>query len=122
MKRRCRRRREKKEANANVGFLNIHGGRKRSKWEELYQMLETEKMTLYAVAETHLLGLEERPVRPNWQWAGNNREPGSRKGGGIGVLWCNGIESNWKKLEGSCLGMPVLVAVLYFSVDPRANF
>ncbi|KAH7964216.1 hypothetical protein MRX96_058662 [Rhipicephalus microplus] len=67
MKRRCRRHRKKKEANANVGFLNIHGGRKRSKWEELYQMLETEKMTLFAVAETHLLGLTEPPAHPNWQ-------------------------------------------------------
>ncbi|KAH7947182.1 hypothetical protein HPB52_008063 [Rhipicephalus sanguineus] len=85
-------------------------------------------MSLYAVAETHLLGLEEPPVHPNWQWAGSNREPGSRKGGGIGVLWRNGINSNWKKLEASCrehmwmtgaiLGMPVLLAVLYFSVDP----
>lgn len=93
-------------------------------------MLETE-MSLYAVAETHLLGLEEPPVHPNWQWAGSNREPGSRKGGGIGVLWRNGINSNWKKLAASCkehmwmtgaiLGMPVLVAVLYFSVDPGQN-
>ncbi|KAH6946067.1 hypothetical protein HPB50_011429 [Hyalomma asiaticum] len=88
-------------------------------------------MSLYAVAETHLLGLEEPPVHPNWQWAGCNREPGSRKGGGIGVLWRNDIDGNWKKLEGSCkehmwmtgdiLDMPVIVAVLYFSVDPGQN-
>ncbi|KAH6927337.1 hypothetical protein HPB50_001877 [Hyalomma asiaticum] len=112
MKRRRHRRRRKKDASAIVGFLNIHGGRKNGKWEELYRMLETENMSLYAVAETHLLGLEE---------------PGSRKGG-IGALWRNGIDGNWKKLEGSCkehmsmtggiMDMPMLVAVLYFSVDP----
>lgn len=43
-------------------------------------------------------------------------------------MWRNDIDGNWKKLEGSCkehiwmtgdiLDMPVLVAVLYFSVDP----
>ncbi|KAH6945123.1 hypothetical protein HPB50_007330 [Hyalomma asiaticum] len=89
------------------------------------------KICHYTQSRTHLLGLEEPPVHPNWRWAGCNRESGSRKGGGIGVLWCNGIDGNWKKLEGSCkehmwmmgdiLDMPVLVAVLYFSVDPGQN-
>lgn len=46
-------------------------------------------------------------------------------------MWRNGIDGNWKKLEGSCkehmwmtgdiVDMPVLVAVLYFSVDPGQN-
>ncbi|KAH7971661.1 hypothetical protein HPB52_001159 [Rhipicephalus sanguineus] len=34
---------------------------------------------LYAVAETHLRELEEPPVNPLWQWAGNNREGEARK-------------------------------------------
>ncbi|KAH7958582.1 hypothetical protein HPB49_003068 [Dermacentor silvarum] len=44
-------------------------------------------MTVYAVAETHLLGIEEPPIHPQWHWAGTNRGPSGRKGGGIGVLW-----------------------------------
>ncbi|KAH7955015.1 hypothetical protein HPB49_023977 [Dermacentor silvarum] len=90
----------KNRAIAKVGFLNMHGARKHSKWEELYQMLDAEDMLLYAVAETHLLGLEEPPVDLKWQWAGCNRAQGARKGGGVGILWRSDAGNIWTKLEG----------------------
>ncbi|KAH7985912.1 hypothetical protein HPB49_026218 [Dermacentor silvarum] len=109
----------------------MHGARKRSKWEELYQMLDAEDMLLYAVAETHLLGIEEPPVDLKWQWAGCNRVQGARKGGGVGILWRSDAGNIWTKLEGPCnehmwlagsiLGMPVIMAVLYLSVDRGQN-
>ncbi|KAH6946036.1 hypothetical protein HPB50_011279 [Hyalomma asiaticum] len=35
----------------NVGLLNVHGARKPSKWEELYAMLDSETMELYALTD-----------------------------------------------------------------------
>ncbi|KAH7952464.1 hypothetical protein HPB52_023621 [Rhipicephalus sanguineus] len=75
-----RRRRRTRVTSTNIGFLNMHGARKPSKWEELYGVLDSEAIELYAVAETHLRELEEPPVNPLWQWAGNNREGEARKG------------------------------------------
>ncbi|KAG0427750.1 hypothetical protein HPB47_025215 [Ixodes persulcatus] len=49
--------------NVVVGFLNMHSARRQAKWEELFEMLEAEEMSLFAVAETHLRGLEEPSCR-----------------------------------------------------------
>ncbi|KAL3259493.1 hypothetical protein MRX96_002127 [Rhipicephalus microplus] len=53
-----RRRSRKKNEDIHVGFLNLHGARKASKWEELYQMIGDEDIKIYAVAETHLRVME----------------------------------------------------------------
>ncbi|KAH7952342.1 hypothetical protein HPB52_022016 [Rhipicephalus sanguineus] len=102
----------------------MHGARKPSKWEELYGVLDSEAIELYAVAETHLRELEEPPVNPLWQWAGNNREGEARKGGGIGFLWRSG--QVWEKLKCQCSehmwirgaisGTPTIACVLYLTV------
>ncbi|KAH7954486.1 hypothetical protein HPB49_019141 [Dermacentor silvarum] len=109
----------------HVGFLNLHGARTASKWEELYRMMDDEDMELYAVAETHLRAMEEPPVQKGWQWSGLNRPSESRKGGGIGVLWRTGTD--WRRVNCSCTehmwvegylqGLPVLVGVAYFAVS-----
>ncbi|KAH8019495.1 hypothetical protein HPB51_019834 [Rhipicephalus microplus] len=57
-----RRRSRKKNEDIHVGFLNQHGARTASKWEELYQMMGDEDIDIYAVAETHLRVMEEPPV------------------------------------------------------------
>lgn len=102
----------------------MHGARKASKWSELYTTLDSEAVALYAVAETHLRNLEEPPIHPDWHWAGCNREDGSRKGGGVGVLWNK--TTSWMQLSTSCsehmwvagsiLGDQVLVSVVYLTV------
>ncbi|KAH6947369.1 hypothetical protein HPB50_018522 [Hyalomma asiaticum] len=104
----------------NVAFLNLNGARKASKLAELYTAISSEAVTLYAVAETHLRNLEEPPVHSGWQWAGFNRTGEYRKGGGVGVLWCN--SSAWVPMAGPCeehlwvsgsiVGIPVLVGVV----------
>lgn len=93
-------RRRKKARSTVVGFLNIHGGRRRARWEELYQVLQEERVSLYAIAETHLRDLEEPPLHPDWSWAGSNRSNTSRKGGGVGFLWHR--ERSWEPLNGAC--------------------
>ncbi|KAH7935717.1 hypothetical protein HPB52_012960 [Rhipicephalus sanguineus] len=70
----------------SIAFLNLHGGRRLVKWEELYIGMEEEGITLYGVAETHLRDLERPPVNPLWNWAGCNRESTARGGGGVGFL------------------------------------
>ncbi|KAL3225115.1 hypothetical protein MRX96_004696 [Rhipicephalus microplus] len=95
-----------------------------SKWEELFQTIQADDFTLFAVPETHLRDLEEPPPNAEWHWEGYNRTVGSRKGGGVGVLWRSNTTST--RLEGPCnehkwiscelLGMPVLVGVVYLSV------
>ncbi|KAH7944525.1 hypothetical protein HPB52_021066 [Rhipicephalus sanguineus] len=92
-----RRRSRKKNKNIHVGFLNLHGARTASKWEELYQMMGEEDIEIYAAAETQLRVMEEPPVHKSWQLAGLNRSGESRKGGGIGFLWKT--RSAWKKLD-----------------------
>ncbi|KAH7943549.1 hypothetical protein HPB52_009205 [Rhipicephalus sanguineus] len=125
-----RRRSRKKSKDIHVGFLNLHGARTVSKWEELYQMMGEEDIEIYAAAETHLRVMEEPPVHKSWQWAGLNRSGESRKGGGgIGFLWKT--RSAWKKLdspwvehmwvEGYLQGLPVLVGVVYFAVSAGAD-
>ncbi|KAH7946585.1 hypothetical protein HPB52_001620 [Rhipicephalus sanguineus] len=123
-----RRRRRHYERNSNitinVGFLNLNGARKASKWAELYTAMSSEAITVFAVAETHLRNLEEPPVQSGWQWAGCNRTGESRRGGGVGVIWGNG--STWVPMAGSCeehmwisgsiVGIPVLVGVVYLTV------
>ncbi|KAH7961651.1 hypothetical protein HPB52_011092 [Rhipicephalus sanguineus] len=91
----------KKSKDIHVGFLNLHGARTASKWEELYQMMGEEDIEIYAVAETHLRVTEEPPVHKSWQWASLNRSGESRKGGGIGFLWKT--RSAWKKLDSPCV-------------------
>ncbi|KAL3191676.1 hypothetical protein MRX96_059625 [Rhipicephalus microplus] len=56
--------RKRTTTNVNVGFLNLHGARKAAKWAELYKTLNSEKIALYGVVETHLRELEEPPVDP----------------------------------------------------------
>lgn len=119
-RRRCR----KTTESSNVGFLNLNGARRATKWEELFTALHKEEFTLYAVAETHLRGLEEPPTHPNWHWSGCNRDDGERKGGGIGVLWRS--DTSWTRLGHSCkehmwmsgtiVGSSVIVGIIYLSV------
>ncbi|KAH8036697.1 hypothetical protein HPB51_003949 [Rhipicephalus microplus] len=123
------RRSRKKNEDIHVGFLNLHGARTASKWEELYQMMGDEDIEIYAVAETHLRVMEEPPVHKSWQWAGLNRSGQSRKGGGLGFLWKT--RSAWKKLDSPCgehmwvegylQGLAVLVGVAYFAVSAGAD-
>ncbi|KAH6927355.1 hypothetical protein HPB50_002316 [Hyalomma asiaticum] len=125
LRHRGRRRRHYKCNNTtiNVAFLNLNGARKASKWAELYTAISSEAITLYAVAETHIRNLEELPVHSGWQWAGCTRTGECRKGGGVGVLWCN--SSAWVPMAGSCeehlwvsgsiVGIPVLVGVVYLT-------
>ncbi|KAH7957746.1 hypothetical protein HPB52_022543 [Rhipicephalus sanguineus] len=77
----CRRRRAKWQC-FRLGFLNLHGARRKQKWGELYNALREEEFSVYAVAETHLRDLEEPPIQPDWHWTGQNRCGQSRKGGG----------------------------------------
>ncbi|KAL3199327.1 hypothetical protein MRX96_013980 [Rhipicephalus microplus] len=92
--------RKRTTTNVNVGFLNLHGARKAAKWAELYKTLNSEKIALYGVVETHLRELEEPPVDPEWQWVGCNRTGDCRKGGGAGVLWRS--NTAWMPMKGPC--------------------
>ncbi|KAH8009781.1 hypothetical protein HPB51_019340 [Rhipicephalus microplus] len=61
MRRRRPPRRHTHTPGVNVGFLNLHGARRMSKWEALFQTTQAEDFPLFAVAETHLRALEEPP-------------------------------------------------------------
>ncbi|KAH7942051.1 hypothetical protein HPB49_020103 [Dermacentor silvarum] len=129
VQRRRRRSRHQKPGTVSVAFLNLYGGRRLAKWEELYRGMEEEGITLYGVAETHLRDLERPPVNPLWNWAGCNRESTSRKGGGVGFLWREG--STWTPLEDSCVehtwlsgyihATPVLACVVYLGVSSNQH-
>ncbi|CAN7952205.1 unnamed protein product [Ixodes pacificus] len=54
------RRAKKKRGEVKIAFLNLQGGRKAGKWEEAFQMLQDDKIGIFAVTETHLRD-EERP-------------------------------------------------------------
>ncbi|KAH7981701.1 hypothetical protein HPB52_000726 [Rhipicephalus sanguineus] len=113
----------------SIAFLNLHGGRRLVKWEELYIGMEEEGITLYGVAETHLRDLERPPVNPLWNWAGCNRESTARGGGGVGFLWREG--STWTPIDSCCAehtwmvghvhATPVLACVVYLSVAPNQH-
>ncbi|KAH8023172.1 hypothetical protein HPB51_011286 [Rhipicephalus microplus] len=110
--------RKRTTTNVNVGFLNLHGARKAAKWAELYKTLNSEKIALYGVVETHLRELEEPPVDPEWQWVGCNRTGDCRKGGGAGVLWRS--NTAWMPMKGPCaehIGFLGLFLVSQFSLE-----
>ncbi|KAH8040348.1 hypothetical protein HPB51_010128 [Rhipicephalus microplus] len=90
----------------NRGFPNLHGARKPRKWEELYRTIIAEDISLFPVAETHLQDLEEPPTPLDWQWAGNNRSVGDRKGEvwvcyGEAVRHGHGYQGTAKNTSGS---------------------
>lgn len=126
---RRRRVRHQNPGRISIAFLNLHGGRRLVKWEELYIGMEEEGITLYGVAETHLRDLERPPVNPLWNWAGCNRESTARGGGGVGFLWREG--STWTPIDSCCAehtwmvghvhATPVLACVVYLSVAPNQH-
>ena len=47
-----------------IGYLNIRGGRKQSKWEMQLSIAREIKLAVVCVSETHLLQFEEPQTRP----------------------------------------------------------
>ncbi|KAH9384801.1 hypothetical protein HPB48_026815 [Haemaphysalis longicornis] len=43
----------KTNGSEKIAFLNMNGGRTERKWEEIYRTMEGEKLSVYAVVETH---------------------------------------------------------------------
>lgn len=119
--RRPRRRRRQTGHTARIAYLNIQGGRSRSKWEEIFQALEEENLLLYGVAESHLRESEVPPGHPKFCWEGCNREAGERRGGGVGVLFRPDL--GWSRVRPECRehlwlagclsGQKTAVAVVY---------
>lgn len=112
-----------------LAFLNIQGGRTHRKWEEIFQAMTKERLTMYAVAETHLRGDETPPGHHGVCWEGCNRREGERKGGGVGAFclpaqgWTRARQSCKEHLwmTGRVAGRPTAVGVVYMWTGRAAN-
>ncbi|KAH7932191.1 hypothetical protein HPB52_024832 [Rhipicephalus sanguineus] len=89
-----RRRSRKKSKDIHVGFLNLHGARTASKWEELYQMM----------------GESRKGGGIGFLW--KTRSAWKK-------LDSPCVEHMW--VEGYLQGLPVLVGVVYFAVSAGAD-
>ena len=71
-----------------VAMLNMRGGRRRGKWEELYRLLTIRSVDIMIVTETHLCEMEVPPGLKGYNWYGTNRntDNGENRFGGVGIL------------------------------------
>ncbi|KAH7973190.1 hypothetical protein HPB52_022749 [Rhipicephalus sanguineus] len=95
-RRRCRR----KGKQDMVFYLNLQGGRKEAKWEELFLLLQKENVTVACLTETHLRDEETPPPNRQFVWSGLNRTKGERKGGGLGFL--TKVDTQWDRVQRDC--------------------
>ncbi|KAL1485946.1 hypothetical protein MTO96_047160 [Rhipicephalus appendiculatus] len=91
---RCRR----KGKQDMVFYLNLRGGRKAAKWEELFLLLQKENVTVACLAETHLRGEETPPPNRQFIWLGLNRTKGGKKGLGFRTK----VDTQWDRVQGDC--------------------
>lgn len=66
--------------------MNIQGGRRKGKWEELIHDNQLSGLNTLCVTETHLKEDERIPEQTGWIWEGVNRGKKEKKGGGIGFI------------------------------------
>ncbi|XP_064474516.1 uncharacterized protein LOC135388711 [Ornithodoros turicata] len=83
-----------------IAFLNIQGGRQERKWLEMTEVLHSEKLAAFMVAETHLRDDETPPTINGFAWEGLNRVGGERRGGGIGFL--GSTARPWRRFKQNC--------------------
>lgn len=98
----------KKTEDIKIGFLNIQGGRRQGKWEEIAEEANMSGLSMLCVSETHLREEEKIPHQEGWKWKGQNRGNSEKRGGGIGMMYLEKVngklikkceEHMWFKLE-----------------------